>query len=88
MRYPGVQVRSLLNQMQQSSIDLNHLTAEINLLSLDELRQFGRELLKQGDTWNGPVDLVRAELVRRLTRDKNRDQLFGSCFANVHTGNR
>ena len=34
---------------------------------------------KQGDAWTGSVDLVRAELaVRRLTRDKKGDQLFGA----------
>jgi len=69
MRYPAVQVRSLLRQIEQGSIDLNHLAREINL---DELRQLGREFLKQGDAWTVSVDLVRAELaVRRLnTRQK------------------
>ena len=73
MRYPAVQVRSLLRQIEQGSIDLNHLAREINLLSLDELRQLGREFLKQGDAWTGSVDLVRAELaVRRLTTRQKR----------------
>ena len=65
MRYPGVKVRSLLRQIEQGSIDLTHLAREINLLSLDELRQLGRELLKQGDARTGSVDLVRAELAVR-----------------------
>jgi hypothetical protein len=79
MRYPGVQVRNLLRQIEQGSIDLNHLAREINLLSLDELRQLGREFLKQGDAWTGSVDLVRAELaVRRSTRGKKGGPLFGA----------
>ena len=78
-RYSGVQVRTLLRQIELGSIDLNHLAREINLLSLDELRQLGREFLKQGDAWTGSVDLVRAELaVRRSTRGKKGGPLFGA----------
>jgi hypothetical protein len=68
MRHPGVRVRAMLKRVQAPDIGLDELHIDIKkTLSLQELRQLGRELLKDADRHNKLIELVRSEIAGRLS---------------------
>ncbi len=64
-------MRTILTRVKAGDVGLLDLQNEVRGLTLSELREFGREILKTGDTQKTLVDLVRAEiLARRSSLDR------------------
>ena len=65
-RYPCPRVLAMLNRIRERGPSTETVHKEIKLLSIHELRQLGREIVKGNGAMHVHIDAVRAELARRL----------------------